>query len=326
MKAIRFHRTGGPEVLQMEDLPKPRAGAGEVLVRIEAAGVNYADTVRRRGIYYPRPTPLPHIAGAEFVGMVEATGPDVDAGLVGTRVIGAGDGGGYAEYIAVPAPAVFPFPRGIEPAQGTALYIQGLTAALILKKSVGLKEGDSVFVEAAAGGVGSLAVQLAKLYGAGLVIGGASTEDKRAMARRLGADAAVDYTQKGWSKKLREITGGRGVDIVMEMTAGATFAECFDCLAPLGRVVIFGSASGESFAPIPPGQLFRGSFGVSGFYLGTLLPMRDLITDTLAELRDFVLSGRLKIEMGGIYPLEQAREAHQALESRKTTGKLVLLP
>jgi NADPH2:quinone reductase len=223
MRAIRFHRTGGPEVLQMEDLPKPQVRAGEVLVHIEAAGVNYADTVRRRGIYYPRPTPLPHIAGAEFVGVVEAAGADDDAELVGTRVIGAGDGGGYAEYIAVPAPAVFPFPHGIEPAPATALYIQGLTAALILKKSAWLKDGESVFVEAAAGGVGSLAVQLARLYGAGLVIGGASTEVKRAMACRLGADVAVDYTQKGWSKKLREITGGHGVDIVMEMTGGVVF-------------------------------------------------------------------------------------------------------
>lgn len=193
MKAVVFHEHGSPEVLQVQDVPVPSPRQGCVLLRVEAASVNYADCVRRRGDYYPSPTPLPHISGAEVVGVVEAVGEGVDASIIGERVFGAPNGGGYAEYAAVPYHLTFPFPDGITPATGIALFIQGLTAALVLRETGRLQKGDSVFVQGAAGGVGSLAVQLAKLYGAGKVIAGASSEEKRDYARSLGADAVLDY-------------------------------------------------------------------------------------------------------------------------------------
>jgi NADPH2:quinone reductase len=325
MRAVRFHRLGTPDVLQVEDVPKPSAGPGQLLIRIEAAGMNFADIIRRRGEHYPVPTPLPHISGSEIVGIVEGVGDGVDRALLGQRMFAACDGGGYAEYVATPAATAFPFPQGIEPVTGVALFIQGLTAALVLKESAALKSGRSVFIEAAAGGVGLLAVQLAKLYGAGTVIGGASTDDKRRLACERGADFAINYRQPGWTAKVLEITNDRGVDVVLDMSGGAVFEESFECLAPRGRVVVYGAASGDLPA-LRVERLLPKSLSLASFYLGTYFADRSLITTTLAELGTLVRVGRLRIDVGGVYSIDRAADAHRALESGLTQGKLIVVP
>jgi NADPH2:quinone reductase len=325
MQAVRFHSNGGPEVLQVDDVPVPSPKEGEVLVRVEAAGVNYADTVRRWGDHYPLPTPLPFIAGGEIVGVVEEVGPDVDTRLVGCRVFGAPPAGGYAEYCVVPIASVFNFPEGLDPVHGVALFIQGLSAALILRESGRFLPGDNVFVEGAAGGVGSLAVQLAKLYGAMTVIGAASSQAKRDHVLSLGADAAIDYTRPGWSKTVLDCTQEHGVDIVMEMTGGEVFCEAMNCLAPGGRVVVYGIASRNPFL-VPTERLISRAYCVVGFYLGHFFSDRKLIEAALAEMADFVRAGCLKVELGGVFGLADAAEAHRQLEGRQTAGKLVLVP
>jgi len=324
MQAVRFHRNGGPEVLKLEQIPTPVPKPGEVLVRVEAAGINYADTVRRVGDYYPMPTPLPFVAGGEIVGIVEATGEGVSSDLLGRRVFGAPGGGGYAQYCAVPAGRTFDFPDQLDPVQGIALCIQGLSAALILKQAGRQTPGDTVLVEGAAGGVGSLAVQLAKLYGAQTVIGAASSPAKRERAIALGADAAVDYSRPGWSDEVMALTHGRGVDIVLEMTGGEVFREAMICLAPGGRVVVYGIASRTPFQ-VPTERLIARGHGVIGFYLGLYFADRDLITNTLGELAGFVQAGLLHADTV-TFALAEAAEAHRQLESRESAGKLVLVP
>lgn len=326
MKAMRFHQTGGPEVLQLEELPTPSPQADQVLVRVEAAGVNYADTVRRRGMFYPRPTPLPFIPGGEVVGVVEAVGDGVASTWLGKRVMGVPDGGGYAEYAAVPLAATFAFPDGLEPAIGVALMIQGLTAAFSLKGWGPLRPGCSVLVEGAAGGVGSLAIQLAKLYGAGTVVAAASSQEKRDFAMALGADAAVDYTQPGWADQVVAATHDRGADVVLEMMGGEVFEQAFDAMAFQGRMVVYGFASGQPPGIIAVAALMMKGLTVSTFRLPSFLVQRALVESTLAELGEFVRQGRLKIQIGKVYPIARAADAHRDLESRQTQGKLVLVP
>ena len=325
MQAIRFHRHGGPEVLQLEEVPRPEPAGDELLVRVEAAGVNYADTVRRWGDHYPIPTPLPAISGAEVVGTVVAAGPGAAADWSGQRVVAAPPSGGYAQFVCVREASAFRLPAGLHPHQGLALFIQGLTAALILKHPGRLAAGESVFVEGASGGVGTLAIQLARLYGAGKVIGAASSGAKRARVLALGADAAIDYAAPGWSGQLMELTEGRGVDVVMEMTGGEVFAEAMQCLAPGGRVVVYGIASRKPYQ-VPSERLIARGQTVAGFYLGRYLADRALIEDTLAEFARFVADGRLRVEIGAVLPLSQAAEAHRRLESRENSAKIVLVP
>jgi NADPH2:quinone reductase len=325
MKAMRFHRHGGPEVLQLDEVPRPEPAAHELLVRIEAAGVNYADTVRRWGDHYPIPTPLPAIAGAEVVGTVVAVGAGADPGWVGQRVLGAPPLGGYAEYVCVPQGHAFRLPAGLHPHQGLALFVQGLTAALILKRAGRPAPGEAVFVEGASGGVGSLGVQLARRYGARTVIGAASSPEKRARVLSLGADAAIDYGAAGWSSEVLRLTGNRGVDVVMEMTGGEVFREAMQCLAPGGRVVVYGIASRKPFQ-VPTEKLIARGQVVAGFYLGQYLHERALIEQTLEEFAGFVAAGQLTVEVGAALPLAEAAEAHRRLESRQSSAKIVLVP
>lgn len=325
MQAIRFHRHGGPEVLQLEEVPRPEPAAGELLVQVEAAGVNFADTVRRWGDHYPIPTPLPAISGAEVVGTVVAAGAGADAAWVGRRVLGAPPLGAYAEFVCVPQVHAFALPEGLHPHHALALFIQGLTAALILKRAARLAAGEAVFVEGASGGVGSLGVQLARLYGARTVVGAASSAEKRARVLALGADAAIDYGAAGWSQEILRLTGGRGVDVVMEMTGGDVFAEAMQCLAPGGRVIVYGIASRKPYQ-VPTERLIARGQTVAGFYLGQCLHDRTLIEQTLAEFAGFVASGRLNAAIGAVLPLAQAAEAHRRLESRATSAKIVLVP
>lgn len=287
--------------------------------------MNFADIMRRRGDDYPEPSPPPFILGAEVAGTVAAVGAGVTSLTVGTPVLATPGMGGYAQYICVPAISVMPLPPGFEAVQAVALVAHGLTAALTLRQAARLAPGESVLIEGAAGGVGSFAVQLAKLYGAGKVIAAASTPEKRAAAERLGADASVDYTIPGWADKVRELTDGRGVDVVVEIAGGETVAQALDALAPFGRMIYLGQSSGQS-ALIEPWRLTVPNHTVTGFYIGAYLAFPELIQSTIGELISFIMAGKLSIQVGTVLPLSQAAHAHALLEGRKTTGKVVLQP
>jgi NADPH2:quinone reductase len=325
MKAVRFHKTGAPEVLVYEDVPDPSPREGDVLIRVEAAGLNFADVMRRRGDDYPEPSPLPFTLGVEVAGTVVALGKGVTSLYVGAPILATPGRGGYAQFICVPAATAIQRPPGLSAVQAAALVGHGLTAALALRKAARLAQGESVLIEAAAGGVGSFAVQLAKLYGAGKVIAAASTAEKRALAVKLGADDAVDYTSPGWATKVRELTAGRGVDVVLEMAGGNVTGQALDAMAPFGRMVYFGQASGQS-AVFEPGRLMVPNQTVTGFYIGAYLAHPELIQSILSEIIVFILSGKLSLQVGRVLPLSQAAEAHRLLESRQTTGKVVLQP
>lgn len=325
MKTVRFHRTGGPEVLVYEDVPDPVPGPGEVLIRVESVGLNFADVMRRRGDDYPEATPLPFTPGGEIAGTIAGLGPNADGLSVGDPVYATPRRGGYAQYVTVPASSVIPLPPGLTADQATALVVQGLTAAFALRNSARLAAGESVFVEAAAGGVGVFAIQLAKLFGAGQVIAGASTQAKRDIALKLGADAAIDYTSAEWPREVRRLTGDRGVDIVLEMTGGPTLGQALDALGSFGRMVVYGFASGE-LAYVDPQRLTGPNQSVIGFFLGGFFKQPDLVKKTLAEIVDHIVQGRLALQVGAGFPLSRAQDAHRLIESRGSTGKVVLHP
>ncbi|AMU17355.1 NADPH:quinone oxidoreductase family protein [Burkholderia cenocepacia] len=325
MKAVRFYKTGGPETLVYEDVPDPSLADDEVLIRVEAAGVNFADVMRRRGDDYPEPSPTPFTLGAEVAGTIAAVGKAVTSLPVGTPVMAAPGAGGYAQYARVPAGIVIPLPPGLDAVRASALVAHGLTAALVLRKAARLLPGETVLVEAAAGGVGSLAVQLAKLYGAGKVIAAASTPAKRALAESLGADASVDYTAPDWAAQVRALTNDKGVDIVLETAGGDNLAEAFKSMAPFGRLIFIGQSSGKS-SLIDPWTLTVPNHTITSFYVGAYLAFSELIQSTLSELIGLVLSGKVTLQTEMVLPLSQAAEAHRLLEGRHTMGKVVLQP
>ena len=326
MLVVRYYQHGGPEVLKCEEIPVPKPAAKEVLIRVDAAGVNYADTVRRNGDYYPIPTVFPAIPGGEIVGSIEALGEGVDHLALGTKVFALIGQGGYAQYAVAPARSIIPVPEKVDPIQGIALVIQGLTAALVLKEAAEMRAGESILIQAAAGGVGSISVQLAKIYGAGLVIAASGSPEKREFTLNLGTDVAVDYTESDWPQQVLKVTGGGGVHIVQEMTGGPVFQQSLDCLAEFGRLVVYGFASRVP-VNLNPERLLPRNHTIRGFYLGGFFEKKPkLISATLGELIGFAASGRLKLHMGGAFPLAKAAEAHRLLEGRRTMGKLVILP
>ena len=318
MRAIRIAEWGGPEVLELvEDAPAPPAGDGELLVRVSHAGVNFADTHAREDAYVARYA-LPLIPGAEVAGTVEGDG---------RRVVAlTGGSGGYAELVAVPRETAFDIPDGVSDGTALALLIQGLTAWHLYRTAAHLHAGESVVVHSAAGGVGSLALQLARSFGAGRVIATASSEDKRELARELGADAVVDVTRDDLALALIEANRGRPVDVVLEAAGGRVFDASLDALAPFGRVVVYGISSRESAHP-STGHLMKHSKAVVGFWLFHCLadPAR-LVGEPLAELLALAARGELRTLDGATYPLSQARRAHEDLAARRTTGKLMLDP
>lgn len=325
MKAVRFHTTGGPDALVYEELPDPAIEDDDVLIRVDAAGVNFADVMRRRGDDYPEQSPTPFTLGAEVAGTVAAVGKAVTTIPVGTPVLATPGAGGYAQYIRVPASIVIPLPPGLDAVRAAALMAHGLTAALVLRQAARLAPGETVLVEAAAGGVGSFAVQLAKQYGAGKVIAAASTPEKRALAERLGADASVDYTAPDWAERVRTLTGGKGVDVILETAGGDNVAEAFEALASFGRMIFIGQSSGKT-SLIDPWKLTVPNHTITSFYVGAYLAFPELIQSTLTELIGLVLSGKVVLQPGTVLPLSQAAEAHRLLEGRQTTGKVVLQP
>jgi NADPH2:quinone reductase len=324
MKAIRFEEYGDPNVLQLLDIEKPEVGAREVLVKVKAIGVNFADTARRQGKYVV-PTKLPFIPGSEVAGVIVSVGKDVKRFKPGMRIVSLIESGAYAEFVNVHEMALTEIPDGVAFTDAVALPLQGQTAFHILKTMGRLEKGETVLVHAAAGGVGALSVQLAKLFGAGKVIATASSDEKLAHAGKLGADHLVNYAEQGWEEKVRELTGGKGVDVALEMVGGEIFQKTLKCLAPFGRLVIFGGASGEQ-AQLNAGQLMRRNHSVIGFFLPQIISKPKLYQSSLEELLDYVECGKLKLTIGGIHRLDEAAEVHRLLQERKTIGKLVLVP
>ena len=333
MKAIRAHAPGPPDALLVEEVPIPEAGPGHVLLRVEAAAANFSDVMRRRGDVYPFPTSFPYTPGSEVAGRVEALGPDVSGFTVGDEVfafVGSDGSTGYAQYAVAAAHSVIPVPPGLSAAEVCGLGVAGTTALLILTETARLQPGESVLVPAAAGGVGSYAVQLAKHLGAGTVIGTASTPAKRAAVLALGADHVVDSSAPGWAGQVRDLTGGRGADVVLEMTGGAAFAESLACLAPFGRLVVYGMASQH---PLALGAEAVTSFfyrpspnqSLHAFNLGLWFGMRPAAAgQALGRLASLVATGEIRPQVGEVLPLAHAVEAHRRLEARATTGKVVL--
>jgi NADPH2:quinone reductase len=324
MKIIRFHEYGGPDVLKLEETELPRRRANEVLLKTEVIGVNYTDIAHRRQTTREE-VPLPYTPGVEVVGTVIEAAEGVTHLPVGTRVIALVPYGGYAEYLALPPTLVLPVPAGMDTLQAVALPLQGLTAYHILDTFGRLQPGERVLIQAAAGGVGTLAVQLAKVLGAGQIIATASTQEKLDFARSLGADVGIDYTQQDWAQQVLEVTEGKGVDLILDMRGGAMFSENFTCLAPLGRIVTFGAASGQR-AFIDPEKLTARCHTVTGFYSGYIGTRPDLIGPVLKKLFHYTLTGQIKPQVKHHFPLEEAAEANRQMENRQTTGKIVLLP
>jgi NADPH2:quinone reductase len=315
MRAIQIEDFGGPEVLQLADLPIPEPGEGEVLIRVARAGMNYADTHQRANDYLAR-YELPLVPGGEVAGVREDTGE---------RVVAMCGLGGYAEYATAPAALTFPIPDGVDDGAALALLIQGLTAWHLYRTSAKVAQGESVVVHAAAGGVGSLAVQLGKPMGAGRVIATASTEEKRALALELGADAAVDASAEGMKERLEEANDGAKVDVVFEMAGGEVFEASLAALAPFGRLVTYGIASRQP-NEVSSGALMRRSRAVVGFWLMHCIGRPEMVDEALADLFTRVQRGELRVHVGGTYPLGDAARAQVDLAERRTMGKLLLDP
>jgi NADPH2:quinone reductase len=314
MKAIQIEEFGGPEVLRQVELSDPVPGDGEVLIEVARSGVNFADTHATRNDYLAEQA-LPLVPGAEISGRA----PD------GRRVASILASGGYAEKAVAPESWLVPVPDEVDDDQAAALLLQGLTAmALVGPRGARLEAGETVVVEAAAGGTGSLAVQLAKRAGA-RVIGLASSDEKRALVERLGADATVDSRSESLEEAIREANGGERVDAVLQMSGGEAFDAEFAALAPLGRMVVFGIASREQ-REVSTAALLRGSKAVVGFWLAHLLARRDLLAPMIGDLLGAVAAGEIEVTVGEVYPLSEAASAHQDLIARRTTGKLLLDP
>jgi NADPH2:quinone reductase len=324
MKTIRVSEFGDSGVLEHVEIERPSPGEGEILVEVKSAGVNYADTMRRRNQYLEE-TPLPFVPGSEIAGTVAELGPGAEDVSEGDRVVTLLGTGGYADYAVVSAQNLIPIPDEMDFDEAAAIPLQGLTAYHVLKTSGMLEEGESVVVHAAGGGVGTLAVQMAKLMDANPVIATASTQEKLDLAKELGADVLINYTEDDWPEQVREATGGEGADVILEMVGGDFIQKNLECLATFGRMVVYGAASGERGSLVPMNLMYK-NHTVAGFYLPQIMSRPELFGPSLKEMLGWISSGDLKLTVSARYPLEQASEAHEALEGRQTTGKIVLNP
>jgi len=327
MRAIRFRRVGGPDALVLEESEEPKLRANAVRVAVKAAGVNYADVHFRKGEYFQKPV-FPQIPGLEASGVIEAIGDGVEGLRVGDRVIAFTSDGAYAEKLVTPAHLVYPMPDALTFEQGAALAVQGLTAMHALSLCARVQRGECVLVHAAAGGVGLMAVQLAKILGAGFVVGTASSEEKCALVRELGADLAIDYRTEDFSAAIKSKMRGEeraGVDVILEMLGGTeTYKRNLALLAPFGRMVVYGAASGDLHGTIEPVALMGKSVTIIGYYLTRVAARRELCAPQIAELAQLVVDQRLRVVIAETFPLDRAQDAHRAIESRKTVGKIVL--
>ena len=311
MRAIVFERNGGPEVLELREVPAPDPGEGEVLVDVEAIGVNYRDVYERNGGGYGSEPPA--IIGVEGAGKIRDSGE---------RVAWAHVAGSYAEQIGHPRERLVPIPDRVSTEVAAAALLQGMTAHYLAADSYPIAPGDWVLVHAAAGGVGLLLTQIAKARG-GRVIATTSTEEKANLARGAGADEVIGYD--GFAARAREITGGEGVAAIYDGVGKATFLDGFKALGPAGRMILYGAASGRP-DPIDPGMLVAGSWYVQRPTLGTYTRTPQLLQERARAVFELIESGKLDVRIGARYPLEEARQAHEDLEGRKTTGKILLTP
>ncbi len=322
MKAVRVHTTGGPEVLQYEDVPAPEPGAGQAVVKIAAAGVNFVDVYQRRGLY---PVPLPFTAGQEAAGTVTQLGSGAGEVKLGDRVAYTGVLGAYAELAVVPVDRLVPLPEDVSARQAAALMLQGMTAHYLATNTHPLQPGDTCLVHAAAGGVGLLLCQIAKLRGA-RVIGTVSTAAKAELAHEAGADEVILYTERDFEEEVKRLTGGAGVQVVYDSVGQTTFAKGLNCLVRRGMMVLYGQSSG----PVAPLDLQvlsqKGSLFATRPTLHHYVVTRAELLARAGEVMTWVRAGRLKLRIGGEFALAQAAEAHRQLEGRRTTGKLLLIP
>jgi NADPH2:quinone reductase len=322
MRAIEIEKTGGPEVLVLRELPVPQPGPQQVLVKIEAIGVNFIDIYLREGRY---PAKLPFVLGQEAAGVVTALGPGVSGFKVGDRVVWCHILGAYAEYAVVPLGVLIAVPDGVTTRQAAAALLQGTTAHYLSHSTYAIQRGDAVLVHAGAGGVGLLLIQMAKRLGA-RVLTTVSTEAKAALAREAGADETILYTREDFAARVRELTGGEGVPVVYDSVGKTTFEGSLACLRRRGLMVLYGGASG----PVPPLDLIRlstmGSLYVTRPTMKDYTSTRQELEQRVGDVLGWVGDGSLKLRIEHSYPLAEAAQAHRDLEGRKTTGKVLLAP
>ncbi len=322
MQAIRVHQHGGAEVLRLEEIPVPAPGKGEALVKLEASGVNFIDTYFRQGLYK---APLPITLGQEAAGVVEKLGEGVTGLAPGDRVAYAGVPGSYAQYAVVPAARLVPVPAGIDSRSAAGVMLQGMTAHYLATGTFPLQPGHTALVHAAAGGVGLLLIQMAKMRGA-RVFGTVSTPAKAELARQAGADEVINYTTQDFEAEVKRLTGGVGVDVVYDSVARATWEKSLNSLRPRGMLVLFGNSSGAAPAIDPLLLSQRGSLYLTRPKLGDYTIAREELLARAGEVLGWVASGKLRLRLEHTYPLAQAADAHRALEGRQTTGKILLIP
>jgi NADPH2:quinone reductase len=323
VKAVRFHRFGGPEVLRVDDVPEPQVGPQDVLIRVGAAGVNFSDVMRRAGVSNPK-LALPHSEGVEAAGTVERTGAEVEGPRSGDRVLTMLGQGCQAEYVAAPEALVYPMPPSFSFEQAAALPLASLTAYHLLKTGAALQPGESVLIQAAASGVGTMAVQLAKLWG-GRVFATASTDEKLEAVRALGADETINYAREDFVTAVLARTENRGVDVVLECVGGDVLARSAQVLVPGGRLLIYGRASGEPGAVAGDVILTR-NLSVLGLHLGRRPWRPDRHEQAFLDIIALVAGGRLRPVIDRTFPMAEAAAAHTHLADRRTIGKVLLVP
>jgi NADPH2:quinone reductase len=322
MKAIRIHAPGGPEVMKLEDAPQPTPKAGEALVKVDAAGLNYIDVYFRSGQYKAE---YPLVLGLEAAGTVTAVGPNVSEVKVGDKVAYTGVPGAYAEYAVVPAARLVVLPTGVSTKQGAAAMLQGMTAHYLACSTYPLKSGDTCLVHAAAGGVGLLLCQIAKMRGA-RVIGTVSTEEKAKLAREAGADETINYTTQDFEAEVKRLTGGKGLQVVYDAVGKTTWDKSVNSLAPRGMIALYGQSSGPIGQIDPQILNAKGSLFLTRPSLNHHIASREELLSRAGDVLGWIRDGKLRMRMEFEFPLKDAAEAHRALEGRKTTGKVLLLP
>ncbi|HEX4682359.1 MAG TPA: quinone oxidoreductase [Gemmatimonadaceae bacterium] len=322
MKGIRVHETGGPQVLVIEDVADPSPGAGELLIDVEAVGLNFIEIYQREGLYQ---LPRPFTPGSEAAGTVRAVGANVDGFRVGDRVVSQSVKGAYAQRAVVPAEKAVRIPDGVETKTAAAAWLQGLTAHYLSHSTYPVGKGDSCLVHAAAGGVGLLLCQMAKRRGA-FVIGTASTPEKRALAHKAGADEVIDYTAQDFAAEAKRLTGGKGVNVVYDSVGKTTFDKSLDSLRRRGTLALFGQSSGPVPAIDPQILNRKGSLFLTRPTLNDYVATRDELLSRANDLLGWIQRGELSVRVGAEFGLKDAAEAHSALAGRRTTGKVLLIP
>jgi NADPH2:quinone reductase len=322
MKAIRIHAPGGPEVMRLDDAPEPTPKAGEAVVKVDAAGLNYIDVYFRSGLYKAE---YPLTLGLEAGGTVTAVGANVSEVKVGDKVAYTGVPGAYAEYAAVPAARLVVLPTGVSTRQGASAMLQGITAHYLATSTYPLKKGDTCLVHAAAGGVGLLLCQMARMRGA-RVLGTVSTDEKAKLAREAGADETIIYTRQDFEAEVKRLTDGKGVQVVYDAVGKTTWDKSLNSLAPRGLIALYGQSSGPIGQIDPQILNAKGSLFLTRPSLNHHIASREELQSRAGEVLGWIASGKLKMRMEFEFPLKDAAQAHRALEGRQTTGKVLLVP